>query len=384
MVDYNGLENRRTERYRGFESLSLRKSLLKEISEGFFIFHICIFPSYSFTIHDKKTSNAKLCYIIWSYQRKHVTLLKSKLYARKDMTMIDRCYIEITNTCNLNCHFCPKHTRKKRQLSAEEFDLLTDKIRGKICFLYFHIMGEPLLHPLLPKFINMAREKGFKTVLTSNGTLLPKAMDLLDTLPHKIQLSLHSHESNAKGELASYMNEVMTFSTQAAEKGTCIVLRLWNQGGKDLENEEVMGHIEKFVPKPWKERPDGYRLANNLYLEFDRKFEWPNFDNHIEEKEMIKGNQKSGIREEKREVFCKALLKQIGVLADGTLVPCCLDHNGDVALGNLLEQSLEEILASPRAQAMIEGFKHHQATEHLCETCESALVRNSFRGKARS
>ena len=187
-------------------------------------------------------------------------MLESKLHARKDKTMIDRCYIEITNTCNLNCHFCPKHTRKKRQLSAEEFDLLTDKIRGKVCFLYFHIMGEPLLHPLLPEFISISREKGFKTVLTSNGTLLHKAMDLLDTLPHKIQLSLHSHESNAKGELASYMNEVMTFSTQAAEKGTCIVLRLWNQGGKDRENEEVMEHIEKFVPKPWKERPDGLQL----------------------------------------------------------------------------------------------------------------------------
>ena len=141
-------------------------------------------------VHYKKTSNAKLCYIIWSYQRKHVTLLESKLHARKDKTMIDRCYIEITNTCNLNCHFCPKHTRKKRQLSAEEFDLLTDKIRGKVCFLYFHIMGEPLLHPLLPEFICISREKGFKTVLTSNGTLLHKAMDLLDTLPHKIQLSL--------------------------------------------------------------------------------------------------------------------------------------------------------------------------------------------------
>lgn len=95
------------------------------------------------------------------------------------------------------------------------------------------------------------------------------------------------------------MNEVMTFSTQAAEKGTCIVLRLWNQGGKDRENEEVMEHIEKFVPKPWKERPDGYRLANNLYLEFDRKFEWPNFDNHIEEKKMIK--RKSEIRHQRRK-----------------------------------------------------------------------------------
>lgn len=287
--------------------------------------------------------------------------------------MIDRCYIEITNTCNLNCDFCPKHTRSKRQLSAEEFDLLTDKIRGKVCFLYFHLMGEPLLHPLLPQFITTAREKGFKTVLTSNGTLLHRAMNLLDTLPHKIQLSLHSHESNAQGKLSEYMDEVMRFSTQAAAKGTCIVLRLWNQGGRDKENEEVMSLIERYVPRPWKERPDGFRLSNNLYLEFDRKFEWPNFENDIE-----------GKSKENREVFCKALIKQIGVLSDGNLVPCCLDHNGDVILGNLFHQSLEEILSSPRAKAMIEGFQHHKATEVLCQNCESALVRNSFRGKARS
>lgn len=282
--------------------------------------------------------------------------------------MIDRCYIEITNTCNLDCHFCPKHQRKRRQLSAEEFDLLMDKVRGKVCFLYFHLMGEPLLHPLLPQFITMAREKGFKTVLTSNGTLLHRAMNLLDTLPHKVQLSLHSHESNARGELSSYMEEVMNFATQAAAKGTCVVLRLWNQGGMDKENELVMDYIAEYVPRPWKERPDGFRLCDNLYLEFDRKFEWPS------------ANASSA----KREVFCKALLKQIGVLSDGSLVPCCLDHNGDVVLGNLFHQSLEEILSSPRAQAMIEGFQHHTATEALCQNCESALVRNSFRGKARS
>lgn len=295
--------------------------------------------------------------------------------------MIDRCYIEITNTCNLDCHFCPKHNRARRQLTAEEFDLLTDKVRGKVCFLYFHLMGEPLLHPLLPQFITMAREKGFKTVLTSNGTLLHRAMNLLDTLPHKIQLSLHSHESNAKGELSNYMEEVMTFSTQAAAKGTCVVLRLWNQGGKDKENEQVMSLIEQYVPKPWRERPDGFRLTDNLYLEFDRKFEWPSGDS---EKEDDASDASSSLKSPKREVFCKALIKQIGVLSDGSLVPCCLDHNGDVVLGNLFHQSLEEILSSPRAQAMIEGFQHHTATETLCQNCESALVRNSFRGKARS
>lgn len=291
--------------------------------------------------------------------------------------MIDRCYIEITNTCNLNCDFCPKHHRDRRQLNAEEFDLLTDKIRGKVCFLYFHLMGEPLLHPLLLQFISMARAKGFKTVLTSNGTLLHRAMELLNTLPHKIQLSLHSHESNARGELAEYIDQVMNFSTQAAHKGTCMVLRLWNQGGRDLENEEVMRLIEKHVPKPWKERSDGYRLDDNLYLEFDRKFEWPSTDDNPSEDRRSK-------KDDKQQLFCKALKKQIGVLADGSLVPCCLDHNGDVILGNLFHQSLEEILNSPRAQAMIDGFQHHTATERLCQNCESALMQNSFRGKAKN
>ena len=329
--------------------------------------------------------------------------------------MIDRCYIEITNTCNLNCDFCPKHHRRKRQLSAGEFNLLTDRVRGKVSFLYFHLMGEPLLHPLLPQFIRTANEKGFKTVLTSNGTLLHRCLPLLEALPHKIQLSLHSHESNARGELAGYMQEVMQFSVQAAEKGTCMVLRLWNQGGRDKENEEVMRLIEQYVPKPWKERPDGFRLSDHLYLEFDRKFEWPtagekskenlkdeseeesengskenlkdeseeNLKNESEEESENESGEKSS-KKEKKQLFCKALIKQIGVLSDGSLVPCCLDHDGDVVLGNLLHQSLEEILASPRAQALIEGFKHHTASEKLCQNCESALAGNSFRGKARS
>ena len=303
--------------------------------------------------------------------------------------MIDRCYIEITNTCNLDCHFCPKHHRKRRQLSEEEFDLLTDRVRGKVCFLYFHLMGEPLLHPLLPQFITMAREKGFKTVLTSNGTLLHRAMALLDTLPHKIQLSLHSHESNARGELSEYMDQVMCFSTQAAGKGTCMVLRLWNQGGMDRENEEVMRLIERYVPKPWKERPDGFRLCDNLYLEFDRKFEWPGgggraaSDESDGKQEESDGKLEASSSKSKQEYFCKALIKQIGVLSDGSLVPCCLDHDGDVILGNLFHQSLEEILASPRAQALVEGFRHHAATEPLCQSCESALVNKSFRGKKR-
>ncbi len=115
--------------------------------------------------------------------------------------MIDCCYIEITNTCNLNRQFLPLNIPgKKRQLGAEEFNLLTDKIKGKVCFLHFHLMGEPLLHPLLPQFITTAREKGFKTVLTSNGTLLHRAMELLEHFLTKYNSHFIDTSSNAKGE----------------------------------------------------------------------------------------------------------------------------------------------------------------------------------------
>ena len=327
--------------------------------------------------------------------------------------MIDRCYIEVTNVCNLNCDFCPKHRRQNRQLTIEEFDLLTDKIRGRVIFLYFHLMGEPLLHPLLPEFIRIAREKGFRTVLTSNGTLLDKALNLLSSLPHKVQLSLHSHESNGKGKLDEYINKVMQFAIPAAEQGTCVVLRLWNQGGRESENEQVMQLLEQYVKKPWRERPDGYRLCENLYLEFDRKFQWPTTqeppssspegegfldsiepsEEGLEQKKVTKISSLGGspmlitseyVPKRGAEVFCKALHKQIGVLADGSLVPCCMDHNGDIILGNLFTQSLDEILDSPRAKAMVEGFRHHKATELLCRNCESGKVRNSFRGKPKS
>ncbi|MFR3186716.1 MAG: radical SAM protein [Phocaeicola sp.] len=112
--------------------------------------------------------------------------------------MITRCYLEITNVCNLDCVFCPKTERKKQVMSLDEFHALTDKLAGKVKFLYFHLMGEPFLHPLLPELSNLARKKGFIPVLTTNGTLLSKREEMLESLPHKIQISLHSHEEHQR------------------------------------------------------------------------------------------------------------------------------------------------------------------------------------------
>lgn len=283
--------------------------------------------------------------------------------------MITRCYLEITNICNLDCLFCPKTGREKRRLTPEEFGLLTDRLQGKVQFLYFHLMGEPLLHPHLPQFIAMAREKGFVPVITTNGTLLSKAKGVIDALPHKVQVSLHSHEGNAKECYEQYVGEVMSFTCEAAEMGVIMVLRLWNQGGYDKENGRILDLISRHVPRPWHERHDGWRIADNIYIEYGRMFEWPD----------------SGRAENcDEEAFCYALRNQVGVLVDGSVVPCCLDHDGDIILGNLFEQPLDEILASPRACALYDGFTRHEAVEPLCRRCGYAAVIKKLLGRGNS
>lgn len=278
--------------------------------------------------------------------------------------MITRCYLEITNVCNLDCVFCPKTRRTKHKLTMGEFETLTDKLRGHVRFLYFHLMGEPFLHPHLSQFIYVAKEKGFVPVLTTNGTLLSDAEDVIAAHPHKIQISLHSHEGNGKESPETYIEEVMNFALKASNQGIIIILRLWNEGGYDSANEQILQLIARFLPHPWTKRNDGWKLTDNLYIEFDKMFEWPD-----ESRDFYTDNN----------IFCYALRNQIGVLVDGSVVPCCLDHEGDMALGNLFEQSFEEILSSTRACSIYDGFTNHKAVESMCQRCGYAVLTKCFR-----
>ncbi len=278
--------------------------------------------------------------------------------------MISRCYLEITNICNLDCVFCPKTDRAKRVMSVQEFDVLTDKLRGEVQFLYFHLMGEPMLHPHLAELVKMARGKGFVPVLTTNGTLVAEAGALCGSGLHKVQISLHSQEGNGMHDLEQYINNVMLFAKAMAASGTIVVLRLWNQGGYDSANERILQLCKQHCPGEWTERHDGWKLEQNIYIEYDSMFEWPDSNGE----ECADGG-----------VFCYALRNQVGVLVDGTVVPCCLDHGGEIVLGNLFEQSLAEILASQRARNIYDGFSRHEAVEPLCRRCGYAAVTKRYR-----
>ena len=263
--------------------------------------------------------------------------------------------MEISNLCNLSCAFCPGTKRSPGRMTPEDFAKLLPKLRPYTDFLYFHIMGEPLCHPHLAEFLEMAHGQGFRVILTTNGTLLAKQQEMLLSAPglHKINISLHAFEANDLAvPFEEYLSDCFRFG-KAAEGKKLVVYRLWNKGGADAKNEEILSAMEQAFPKPWVVENRGTRIADRVFLEYGEKFDWPDL----------------GAPEGSEKLFCYGLRDQLGVLWDGTVVPCCLDHEGDLALGNLFEEDMEEILQSPRAKAVYEGFSRKEAVEELCRRC---------------
>jgi len=273
----------------------------------------------------------------------------------------NKIYLEISNICNMSCAFCPGTKRPRRALTPDEFESLMPKLRPYSDFLYFHLMGEPLCHPHLGEFLDIAGRHGFKVIITTNGTLLGARQELLLASPalHKVNISLHAFEANdIPMSFSDYLDGCFSFG-RAAEGKKLVVYRLWNQGGADMKNSEIISAMERFFPRPWAEERRGTRIGERIYLEYGDKFEWPD----LEAPDM-------GER-----TFCYGLRDQIGVLCDGRVVPCCLDHEGDIALGDLFSEDMEDILATPRAKAIYEGFSGGKASEELCRKCGYAHMK---------
>lgn len=283
------------------------------------------------------------------------------------MKKFRKVYIEITNVCNLACSFCPPTRRKPEYMKIEAFTKILDEVKPFTDLIYFHVKGEPLLHREIDRFLDLCFEKGIKVNLTTNGTLINQVKDKLLGKPalRQINFSLHSWEQNNNlfpGE--EYLDNILAFIKEATQKSDVIIsLRLWNLEGENAEtlekkNTPILEMIEREFNLPYKIEgkyisEEGIKLAERVYLNQDRQFRWPDLQE----------------TEDEGKGFCHGLRNQIAILVDGTVVPCCLDGEGIINLGNIHNTSLAEIIESERARNIYQGFSQRQAVEELCRKC---------------
>ncbi|WP_406242086.1 radical SAM/SPASM domain-containing protein [Tissierella carlieri] len=284
------------------------------------------------------------------------------------MKRFKKVYIEITNVCNLQCYFCPKTNRQQRFLGLSEFSYILDEIREFTDYVYFHVKGEPFLHPNIDEFLDISYDKGVKVNITTNGTLLSKVKEKLIHKPalRQINISLHSFDGNNNiNSKEKYLDNIFEFIELAKEdKSLIIALRLWNLTGDNLfnkevnRNKEILNRIETEFKLPFKiedviNPKRGIKIDDRIYLNQDSEFIWPDLK-----------NQEFG-----NKGYCYGLRDQIGILVDGTVIPCCLDGEGKISLGNIFKTRLSEIISGERATRIYNGFSRRVVVEEMCRKC---------------
>lgn len=274
-------------------------------------------------------------------------------------------YIEITNICNMKCNFCPDTNRKKQYMDIIQFEKIVKKICNYTNLICLHVKGEPLLHDKLEDILTIIDKYNLKTNITTNGTLLEKNLEILkkSNSIRQINISIHSFTENQINNTLNYIDKKSYFTGifNSVDKleDKIISYRLWNNKNieKNDKNNEVIQQIEEYYKmddlKNKLRKNEFIKIKENLFINQDLQFEWPDINKNI----VIKNGR------------CLALKDQIAILVDGTVVPCCLDNNGNIPIGNIYTQDLEDILNSLKSTQIKKGFENGVIVDDLCKTC---------------
>ena len=277
-----------------------------------------------------------------------------------------RIYIELTNVCGLSCSFCPTKELPSQQMGLDFFESIIIQAKVYTKEIACHVVGDPLTLSNLSDYLDIIHKHGLKAMLTTSGYFLKK--HAYDTLFHpcvkQINISLNSFNKNDTSiTFEQYITPVLALchAKLEREEELFINLRVWNLDEMMSErtfNEVLFSKLaeafnsELDLDNVYKERPRSIRLASKILIHFDNYFEWPSLNNK---------NYGDGT--------CQGLQSHVAILASGKVVPCCLDCDGVMELGDLHEKSLKEILSNKRATNMLEGFKEGKAVEELCQKC---------------
>ena len=277
-----------------------------------------------------------------------------------------RIYIEITNVCGLSCSFCPTKALPSQEMDLDFFESIVKQAKEYTNEIACHVVGDPLTLSSLHEYLDILHKHGLKAMLTTSGYFLKKHS--YDTLFHpcvkQINISLNSFNKNDTSiTLEQYINPVLSLCKAKLERkeDLFINLRVWNLDEMMSErafNQTLFNTLSSTfnskldLENIYQERPRSIRLASKVLVHFDNYFEWPSLNNQ---------NYGDGT--------CQGLQSHIAVLASGKVVPCCLDCDGIIELGDLHKNTLDEILTSKRAVNMLEGFKEGKAIEELCQKC---------------
>jgi MoaA/NifB/PqqE/SkfB family radical SAM enzyme len=316
------------------------------------------------------------------------------------MPQIRLFHIEVSNTCNFRCDFCPMTVTGRKPLSMplSVFKRIVDQVsenRLSDCIM-LHVLGEPLLYADVISAVRYASARQLKVIITTNGSLLNKDMieALNDSGLYSMDISLqlfgsNRHESRHAGlPFQDYYRHIMG-SVQVIREQTDIqlIVKIMNT---------VSGRLFSFDrPIAFAQQGREFRmLVHQLIMDIYKAMRFDIHEQEVADKlRNMTLNSAVRIRLAERlfvfvqlfmdwgNAFCESKVYPAkfgscsfafttpAVLSDGSVVMCCADYDGHTTLGHVDEGPLALILNSDRTRYLWEGFEKNRLRHPYCQRC---------------
>ncbi|GAA7920866.1 radical SAM/SPASM domain-containing protein [Helicobacter pylori] len=276
-------------------------------------------------------------------------------------------YIELSDICGLQCSFCPNPKNIRGVIPLELFEKVCKEAAPLTPIITFHVLGDPCKLKNLNHYLSTARRFSLKVDLVTSGVYLCDFETLLQDIIYQISISLDAGlDNHNKLNQHRYIQKILEFCRYKCEKNSEVFLNLRIQDST-LEKHQnlIKPFLESFecVSLETLKSQGRTRLFKKSFLNIQKTFKWPNL------------NAQNSLNQESKTPYCYGLIKQIAILSNGVVVPCCMDTQAHINLGDLNHTPLKDILKSQKAMAIKTHFLKGEALELLCKNCSYPLIR---------
>jgi len=299
-------------------------------------------------------------------------------------------FLEVTNHCNFRCSFCPQaiSTRPPEHMDTTLATTLIKQLYnvGYKGNLYFHLLGEPFLHPEIFKIVEYASRRMPRSILFTNGSLLTtrNIESVFDASPYELMISMQLVDEGSfklKGSSMSwdrYASGIRKAIEYKLTHDTPTLLRI----SVGMRKEDAVYPDDDYFPRisPETFRENILRLFSGIQcldlqqiqniladIPFRSSLEIAS-GVFVSVKPM--GNWLRLYREEiTKRGYCPHVGKEFGVLSNGNLVLCHLDYDGKTAFANARESKLRNIFQNSAICQTIEKFCAEGIVPKNCQHC---------------
>ncbi len=266
--------------------------------------------------------------------------------------------IECTNYCNLECIMCPHSLMERSQGFMDEKLLrkILEESKGKTKTIFFQHMGEPLMHLQYFQLLQQIKSSNIWVGVSTNCMMLTvaRSQQLFAMGVDHLTLCLDSLNK----ESFERIRKRADFDKVIENIETCIALR---HSMNECSTYIVVQMIEMDENKNERER---FLEIYNKKLRGIGKAVVKPFDSFagLIQKETVQFL---------RPYECTMLNYSMSIYWNGDVVICCHDYDERTKVGNVLEQSIEEIWNSQKYNEYRRMHKDKDFSNlYLCRLCE--------------